>query len=160
MDEDPALYRKFSEMLKETIQAFRAHLLTEMEYLKKVLEIRDQMVSRGRSDVPSRLAGRDVAQAYYRVVTEKLHELAAEPGDRVLAAEVALMIEDAIDHERVVDGERVVDWQKKTDVMNRMRANIDDGFFELSQQGRIQLNWEAIDEIAGEAARIAKSRLP
>jgi type I restriction enzyme R subunit len=153
MDEDPALYRKFSEMLKETIQAFRDHLMTEMEYLKKALEIRDQVVSRGRSDVPARLAGKDVAQAYYRVVVEKLADLAVEPGNREVAADIALMIEGAINHELVVD------WQRKADVTNRMRANIDDGFFELSQQGKLQLNWEAIDEIASEAARIARSRL-
>jgi len=70
-----------------------------------------------------------------------------------LAAEIALMIDAAISREVVVD------WRLKPDVQNRMRANIDDGFFDLAQQGKVKLNWDAIDEIANEVARVAKSRL-
>jgi type I restriction enzyme R subunit len=153
MDRDPALYRKFSEMLRETIQAFREHLISEMEYLKKIFALRDQMVANTDRGVPQRLAGNEIAQAYYRVVMEKLDDFSATPGDREVAADVALMIEEAIAREVVVD------WRRKPDVQKRMRANIDDGFFELAQRGKIALNWSVIDEIASEAERIAKSRL-
>ena len=63
------------------------------------------------------------------------------------------MIDNAIRRELIVD------WRDKEDVQNRMRANIDDGFYELSQAGRIILDWAVIDELAAEASRVAKSRL-
>ncbi len=152
MDEDPALYRKFSEMVRETIRAFREHLLGEMEYLKRIRELRDQVVRPG-ADVPPRLAGNDVALAYYRIVRERLDALCPSRCDPELPVQIAEMLE------RAIGSEVVVDWRHKPDVLNRMRANIDDGFFELSQQGKIALEWSAIDEIAGEALRVARSRL-
>lgn len=153
MDEDPALYRRFSEMIQETIKAFREHLITERDYLQKVMDIRGQVVSRSGSDVPARLAGNDVAQAYYRLVLERLDSLTKRPGDPEVPVDIALMVEEAIRTEVVVD------WRQKEDITNRMRANIDDGFFELSEQGKIELNWTVLDDIAGEALRVARSRL-
>jgi type I restriction enzyme, R subunit len=38
MDEDPALYKKFSEMLEQTISDWKARRLSDAEYLKKVRE--------------------------------------------------------------------------------------------------------------------------
>jgi len=153
MDDDPALYRKFSEMIQDTIKAFREHLITEMDYLQRILEIRGQVVSRSESDVPSRLAGNDIAQAYYRLVLERLDTITKRPGDKEVAVDLALMVEDAIRKEVVVD------WRQKEDITNRMRANIDDGFFELSKQGKLELNWTVLDDIAGDVLRVAKSRL-
>src|SRR5262249_44876342 len=134
--------------------SFRDHLLTEMEYLQRVRDIRDHIASHGADDVPARLANKDIAQAYYRIALEQLKALGVSPDDRETAADIALMIEDAI------NSKVVVDWRLKDDVKNRMRANIDDGFFELSQQGKITLDWNVIDEIAEQAAKVAQSRLP
>jgi len=52
MDEDPALFRKFSEMLRDTIQAFRDQLLSEIEYLRRIRDLRDQVVTRTGDDLP------------------------------------------------------------------------------------------------------------
>lgn len=153
MDEDPAFYRKLSEMIQETIDAFRAEKVRDEEYLRRIQELRSQFVTRTDSGLPPRLVGRDVAQAYYRVVMEQIDRLAAQPADRETAAEMALMIEDAV-KSRVV-----VDWQRKPDVRNQMREAMDDGFFRLSQEGKIRLDWDALDEIAAEVDRIARSRL-
>ena len=152
MDEDPALFRKFSEMLRDTIQAFRDQLLSEIEYLRRIRDLRDQVVTRTGDDLPPQLAGHDVAQAYYRIALERLDRLGSGT-DKAIAVEIALMIDNAIRRELIVD------WRDKEDVQNRMRANIDDGFYELSQAGRIVLDWAVIDDLAAEASRVAKSRL-
>jgi type I restriction enzyme R subunit len=152
MDEDPARYRKFSEMLQETIRAFREQALSDLEYLNRIRQLRDQLVSGAAADIPERLAGNDVAQAYHRSVVERLDDIQVDRNDRDLSVDVALMLYEAI-HSEVV-----VDWRQKPDVLNRMRARIDDGFFELCQKGRLALNWDVIDAIAEEALRIAKSR--
>lgn len=171
MDEDPALYSKFSEMIKETIQAFRDHLLSEIDYLQKVLSIREQVVSKSSGSIPSRLVGNEIAQAYYRLALERIaslvpqnHEQHEQTGQKVasdtqdaekreIAVELALKISEAIQQEIVVD------WRNKDDVVKRMSAKIDDSFFELSEQGKIRLDWVALDEISSEALRVARSRL-
>ena len=153
MDQDPAFYRKFSEMIRETIQAFRDHLLSEMEYLKHIREIRSQVTSRSEEQVPARLAGNDIGQAYYRTVLEHLDQVTATPGDQETAVDIALMIDSAV---RPLA--QIVDWTRKDDITNKMRSEIDDGFFALSEQGKIKLEWSALDEITTEALKIAKSR--
>ena len=155
MDEDPALYREFSKLLQATIQAFREQMLTDLEYLRQVRSLRDRVVARADDDVPPRLADNDVAQAYYRVVNERYDQIAPDPSDHELAVEIALLLDAALRA-----GAKVVDWRQKPDVQNKCRAEIDDGLFALAQQGKLTLNWEALDEIVVEAERIAKSRLP
>src|ERR1051326_6773050 len=99
-----------------------------MDYLQRILDLRGQVVSGTAGNVPERLAGNDVAQAYYRLILDRLDAIAKRPGDREIAVDMALMIEDAVRKEVVVD------WRQKPDIENRMRANIDDGFFTLSEQ--------------------------
>ena len=155
MDEDPVLFRKFSEMLRETIQAFRDQLLSELEYLRKIRDLRDQVVTKAGGDVPP---SAQRARCRPSVLPPRPGKTGGDssktPAIANVAADIALMIEKAICDEIVVD------WRLKEDVKNRMRANIDDGFFELAQAGRIHLNWDVLDDLASEAARVAKSRLP
>lgn len=53
MDEDPAFYRQFSELLEETIRAYRAKRLSELEYLNGVLDLAGKVARKDRGkDVP------------------------------------------------------------------------------------------------------------
>lgn len=153
MDEDPALYRKFSDMIKETIDAFHNHLISELEYLQEAYKIQQQVISRNAGATPARLAGNDIAQAYFRIIMERYEGIARNPQDRDVAIEMALEIEKAIQREVVVD------WRQKADVENRMRSNVDDVYFTFHTAGSIELNWGVLDEISAEAMSVAKSRL-
>lgn len=70
--EDPAFYRKFSEMLEDAIRAFREKRLSDAEYLKQVSAIRDAVRDRRADGLPPILRDRDVARAYYGVIRETL----------------------------------------------------------------------------------------
>ncbi len=48
MEEDPAFYEKFSKLIQQAIDAYRAKRISDLEYLKKVLEIRDKVATRKR----------------------------------------------------------------------------------------------------------------
>lgn len=155
MDEDPVLFRKFSEMLEDTIRSFREHMIGELEYLKKIRELRDQVVEGVGQGVPQELAAHDVAQAYFRLLSDRWDELAGPQGNPQQKVNLAKELDEAIRKHAVV-----VDWRIKSDVLNAIRAEIDDVFFRLSEQGIVQLDWAVIDDVASELMRIAKSRLP
>jgi type I restriction enzyme R subunit len=155
MNLDPALYRKFSEMLRETIQAFRDHMLSGVEYLKRVGEIREQVVSGApRETVPAPLVGNDVASAYYRLLVEHSESIALKTDAPETTAEFALALDEAIRREIVVD------WQNKVDVDNQIRANLDDLYYEWAQRGNISEDWAALDDLSANLLRVAKSRFP
>lgn len=62
MDEDPAFYERFSKLIQKAIDDFRAKRLSDLDYLEKVIEIRNKLVGNVRDDVPDRLCGNEDAQ--------------------------------------------------------------------------------------------------
>jgi type I restriction enzyme R subunit len=64
MEEDPSLYRRFSRMLQDTIEDYRAARLAEREYLQRELEIAVQVGTRKRANtLPETIANNDDAAA-------------------------------------------------------------------------------------------------
>ena len=82
MDEDPALYKKFSELLQEAIEAFRHQRIEELAYLNRVNKLYDDLTEQRFDGVPEVLTNKPEARAYYGVmnalllaVQERLPEL-------------------------------------------------------------------------------------
>jgi type I restriction enzyme R subunit len=55
MEEDPAFYKKFSDMLKDTIKAYEEHRISETEYLKRVTEIMNSVLSHKDDTFPEEI---------------------------------------------------------------------------------------------------------
>ena len=53
MEEDPAFYKKFSQMLKETIADYEAKRINEVQYLNKVQEIMNNVLDESISYYPN-----------------------------------------------------------------------------------------------------------
>ena len=68
MDEDPAFYEKFSKLIQQAIEDFRAKRLSDMDYLNRVMEIRTGVATRRHDDMPEKLSGNEDAMAYYGVL--------------------------------------------------------------------------------------------
>ena len=89
MDQDPALYRQFSELLQETIRAYRDRCLSERDYLSKVMDLAGKVALRDRGqDVPQLIRGNDHAQAVFGILEERL---CGNHGIQVDREEVAAM---------------------------------------------------------------------
>lgn len=154
MDDDPAFYRKFSEMLEEAIRAFRESRLAERDYLAKVTEIAEAIRTRKEDNLPEVIRQRDVAKAFYGVVQEALADHGGNGDHRQVAAETAVRIDDAILRERIVN------WTTNTDVQNRMRNEIEDVLHDLKSQTGLALTYDEIDQILEKCLDIARRRYP
>lgn len=155
MEEDPAFYRKFSEMLEDAIRAFREKRLADRDYLNKVMEIAESIRNRTGDSLPDKLRNHDVAKAFYGVILEPLGRHAAEPGEgRELSADAALKIEE------IIQAERIVSWTSNADVQNRMKNQIEDYLHDLKQELGLSLTFEDIDLILEKCLDIARRRYP
>ncbi len=155
MEEDPAFYRKFSEMLEDAIRAFREKRLADRDYLNKVMEIAESIRNRSGDSLPEKLRNHDVAKAFYGVILEPLGRHAAEQGEgRELSADAALKIDD------IIQAERIVSWTSNADVQNRMKNQIEDYLHELKQETGIPLTFEDMDLILEKCLDIARRRYP
>src|SRR5690606_13961098 len=68
LEQDTAFYEKFSKLIQQAIDDFRAQRISDLEYLNKVSEIKDAVVNRRSDDAPAQLAGHDHALALYGVL--------------------------------------------------------------------------------------------
>jgi type I restriction enzyme R subunit len=154
MDEDPAFYKKFSVMLKETIQAYLDQRLTESQYLAKAKEISEQVLSRTDSDIPEALLGREAARAFFGMAKETLSGKLSDKGTlENICLEIALAA-DAILLKLVK-----VDWHSPTnlDIHKKMIHQIGDYLIdEVRDKYSIPLGFDLIDELAAKIVDVAK----
>ena len=153
LEEDPAFYRRFSDLLEEAIRAFREHRLSDAEYLRKVAKIADRVRNRTGDDIPEKLAHRDVAKAFFGVLQETF---AAHANRSVEARDISTTACLGIDD--IVQAHRIVNWTRNTDVQNRMKGAIEDYLFELMEQEKQELSFDGIDRILESVLDIARVR--
>ncbi len=75
MDEDPTFYKQFSELLEDTIRAYREKRLSEREYLNSVVNLASKVAwarSVVRSPAPSKAPGQAIAP---QVVSDNANDL-------------------------------------------------------------------------------------
>jgi type I restriction enzyme, R subunit len=154
MDEDPAFYKRFSEMLKETIKAYEEHRINEAQYLNQTTNIMDAVLSHRDDDIPESLREKDIARAFYGIAKESLAEKFSDAVlTKVIATDVAIASDGII--RRLV----VVDWPTKVDIPKRMIHQIGDYLIdEVRDKYNQPMTFEEIDNIAERIVDVAKIR--
>ena len=160
MEEDPAFYKKFSQMLKETIAEYEAKRINEAQYLNRVEEIMNNVLTRTDNDIPAQLRDRDVAKAFYGLTIEALSE---KIQDFLILKEVsiqaALHIDDLIRQTVLDNGKPIIDWQFKTNITGKLLIDIGDYLIdEVRDKYNINLSFEEMDKIAADCIDVAKIR--
>lgn len=150
MDEDPAFYEKFSKLIQQAIEDFRAKRLSDLEYLNKVSEIRSKVVTRHHDDIPPKLSGNEDAMAYYGILKPFFEQQAAA---ETLSADTALAI-----HEILQRHWKVQFWEDD-DAQKRAINEIDDFLYdEIKGKRGVELNLSQMDELIERAMRVARHR--
>jgi len=155
MQEDPAFYKRFSELLEATIAAFREERIKANEYLKKVTEIMNAVLNRTGDHIPHKLQSHDVAKAYFGTLRETLARFDKgddEFGDRLANAALAI--------DNIIERNRIVNWTSDIDTQNRMRNEIEDLLFDFKNQTGIEITFEDMDAIMEQCLDIARVRRP
>ena len=160
MDEDPAFYKKFSEMLKTAIQDYVDRRITEAQYLDKVQEIMNAVLSHTDSEMPESLRDKKVAQAFYGLNMEFLSE---KIQDAVVRKEVSIESAIQIDvliQEAVFDnGNPIVDWPHKSNITGKLQIEIGDYLIdEVRDKYTVSLSFGEMDDIANRCIEVAKIR--
>jgi type I restriction enzyme R subunit len=153
MQEDPAFYRKFSELLQDAIRAFREGRISEAEYLRRTKGVMDSVMGRTGDEVPESIKHNDIAKAYYGEIAEVLDGYKKDGFDKAEAgAEAALAIDE------IILSKQIVKWIDDVDVKNQMRNGMEDYLFELKEKSGIELTFEDMDTIMDKCLDIAIDR--
>ncbi len=154
MEEDPAFYRQFSELLEETIRAYRERRLSEREYLGNVVDLAHKVAKKDRGrDVPESIRANDDAQAFFGVLKNRLSTSGGtqmgEDDTATLAVSILKIIKDHL----------IVDIWSNDVAQNNLRNAIDDFFFDvLRDEKGIDLPVEDLDDIELKIMNLARAR--
>lgn len=156
MKEDPAFYKRFSDLLEQSIADYRAQRLSEADYLRKVETIRDQVRDRSADDVPEPVRYNQSARAFYGIVRDTLAPYAGQAGidPTSLGTDAALQIE------KIIEDKQVVNWTQNPDVQNQMRNEIDDYLYDVKHRLGIPISVGDIDDIMEKCLDVARVRKP
>lgn len=160
MDEDPAFYKKFSQMLKEVIAEYEAKRINEAEYLSRVQDIMSNVLDHTDDDIPEQLRERDVAKAFYGLTVEVLND---KIQDNIIRKEIstqtALHIDELIQDAVLDKGKSIIDWQFKTNITGKLLIDIGDYLIdEVRDKYNVDLPFKSMDKIAEDCIEVAKIR--
>lgn len=154
MEEDPTFYREFSELLEDTIRAYRERRLSERDYLNSVVDLVSKVARKDRGrEVPEPIRGDDDAQAFFGVLDTRL---TTSDGVQVSGDDAAHI---ALDIVGIIRAHLIVDIWSNDVAQNNLRNAIDDFFFDvLRDQKGIELPVEALDDIELKIMDLARAR--
>ena len=161
MEEDPTFYRRFSELLEETISNYRAKRISERAYLQRMLDLAGKVSrkeDRGR-EMPEPVRGNDDGEAFYGVLEESLAEANGQADaktlDEVEIANAALDIIEIIRKHHIVDV-----WSNEI-AQNEMRNAIDDYYYDvLREQKGLILTDAQLNDLENKIMNLARARFP
>jgi type I restriction enzyme, R subunit len=155
MGENPAVYQRFSQLLAQTIEAYKAGRLSEAEYLNQVREVLEQL-QQGRTNImPPILHRYQHAPAYFGIL-QTLLETNIDGLRTFVAAEV--LAEMAIEMEKIIEARKIRDWVTNSDVQRAMMNAIEDYLYEMKAQQGLSLTSVELDLILAQVIEVAKQR--
>lgn len=153
MEEDPALYKRLSELIDEAIAEHRAKRLSDIDYLKRIHKTLDELRGKSSFALPEILIHREEAKAYYGVIQEPLASYSVSGYTaEAFAAETAVKLDDIIrDH-------KIRDWTKNQDVKNLILNEIEDHLYSLKGRYDLAMDLELIEKMTQQILTIAERR--
>ncbi|MCO5097495.1 MAG: type I restriction endonuclease subunit R [Rhodocyclaceae bacterium] len=153
--QDPAFYEKFSKLIQQAIDDYRAKRITDLEYLQRVTDIKESVVKRKSDDLPAAIAGDEDATAVYGLLQPFVSAHVTDAGQaRQIAAETAKSVWG------VFLSNRKVGYWDDLDAQRRTMNEIDDYLYdEVRGRQGIDLTTAEMDEIIEKTMQLARHRM-
>jgi type I restriction enzyme R subunit len=148
MDEDPALYRRFSELVEETIQAYRQGRIDQVEYLSRAQEVLDELRRGNAWAHPSSSS----ATATRRPITACREPLVGYGLNDEQIAEVAIA------QEAIIEAGKITDWTGNLDVQKRIKRQLDHQLGEVERTTGVAFDLDQLDVLIDQVLEVAKAR--
>lgn len=157
MNEDPVYYQKFSRLIRDTIDDYHQHRISEAEYLNKAKKFEDQFHTGRQDNVPKNLEGNSTGIAIYNLVNEIFKGLLTRSEESPnISALIAEGIDSIIKSVVFENGKPIIDWVNKSDIQGKIKIEIDDYLFDMKTQRDIDLPLDLVDQLVEESIKVAK----
>ncbi|WP_024336760.1 type I restriction endonuclease subunit R [Desulfotignum balticum] len=159
MDEDPAFYEKFSKLIQQAIEDYRAKRISDLDYLNKVVDIRNKVVGKVHDDIPDKLSGNEDAMAYFGVLKPFLEAYSKQTGELGEEDLESAAADTAIAIHGILEKHKKVHFWDDEDAQKQAVNEIDDYLYdELKRERGIELSLDQMDDIIEKVLQVAKHR--
>lgn len=157
MDSDPAFYKKFSQLIKETIEAYEQGRLNDNEYLEKMKQYKEDVLNHTDSELPPELEHNNAAKAYYGIALENYKRLFPEQAVTEMALATTKSFDNIIRKSIIVDDSVLVDWQSKSDTIGKMKIEMEDELIDnIKRKYGVDFSFDDMDVIIDGCVDVAK----
>lgn len=157
MDSDPAFFKKFSQLIKETIELYEQGRLTDNEYLEKMMQYKEDVLNHTDSELPPELEHNNAAKAYFGIALENYKRLFPGMPVREMALATANAFDDIIRQTAIVEGSVLVDWQSKNDIIGKMKIRLEDELIDnVKRKYGVNFPFDDMDIIIDGCVDVAK----
>lgn len=157
MDSDPAFFKKFSQLIKETIELYEQGRLTDNEYLEKMMQYKEDVLNHTDSELPSELEHNNAAKAYFGIALENYKRLFPNMPVREMALATAKAFDDIIRQTVIVEDSVLVDWQSKNDIIGKMKIRLEDELIDnVKRKYGVKFPFDDMDIIIDGCVDVAK----
>lgn len=157
MDSDPAFFKKFSQLIKETIELYEQGRLTDNEYLEKMIQYKEDVLNHTDSELPAELEHNNAAKAYFGIALENYKRLFPEMPVREMALATANAFDDIIRQTVIVEDSVLVDWQSKNDIIGKMKIRLEDELIDnVKRKYGVNFPFDDMDIIIDGCVDVAK----
>jgi len=154
---DPALARKFSEMIEEALQAYAQKRLDDQQLAETLAKITQDMVDGRRDEVLPESVRTDAhAAAFYGLISPYVADLkgAGQEANK-LSAEIAVKVKE------LLLSHRIVRFWANDEALNRFKGALDDYFFDdVGRKMGIKIPVQKLDELQDSLLKTAQRRFP
>ncbi len=157
MDSDPAFFKKFSQLIKETIELYEQGRLTDNEYLEKMMQYKEDVMNHTDSELPPELEHNNAAKAYFGIALENYKRLFPDMPVKEMALATAHAFDEIIRRAVIVDGSVLVDWQSKSDTIGRIKIELEDELIDnIKRKYNVNFAFSDMDVIIDGCVDVAK----
>ncbi|OUD36302.1 type I restriction endonuclease subunit R [Flavobacterium sp. FPG59] len=154
IEKDEAFYKKFSQLLEDAIKSFQENRLTEAEYLKAILNIREQFEKGYLEDIPQTLLNKPEARAFFGVLSEVFEN---NFGKEIAIQQKDVLANIGIDISKIIEKLIIRDWKKNIDVIKEIENEVEDYLMAHRKSLGVDITFDAIDIILEKCLKVAKN---
>ncbi|WP_196781435.1 type I restriction endonuclease subunit R [Flavobacterium sufflavum] len=154
MEKDEAFYKKFSQLLEDVIKSFQENRISEAEYLKAILNIRDQFEKGYLEDIPQTLLNKPEARAFFGVLSEVFEN---SFGKEIAIQQKDVLANIGIDISKIIEKLVIRDWKKNIDVIKEMENEVEDYLMAHRKSLGIDITFDDLDVILDKCLKVAKN---
>lgn len=153
MDTDPAFYKKFSEMLKKTIEDYEQKRIDETEYLEEILKHKDKVLAHTDDEIPEVISHNNVEKAFFGLCLETYKSLSENNVNKCKQ----MSLETSLAFDSIIKPKIIVDWQTNSTLIGKMQIDMEDFLIdEIKTKYDISLSFDNIDDIIQSCINVAK----